>query len=427
MTRFLSRTLLLAVLASGLAVAAAPAEAQQAPTSPAPAAAPPAPAIAPGKPSWTQGMPEGSGAATLAPVAALPIPTPAAKLPVAALHLPKNFHIEVYQAGLTGARSIRIDDKGTVFVSTRVLDRVYAVVNRNGKREVKILVKGLHSPNGIALHDGALFIAEINKISMIADVENHLDDAKPVVIYSDLPSYEPHGWKFLALGPDNKLYFNVGAPCNICMPPSTNAQLRRINLDGSGAEVIAHGIRQVVGMDFDPVSKVLYFTENQRDWLSEDEPNDKLNRLLHPGKDNFGFPYCDGGDIPDPIYGWGHSCNEFTKPVAQLGPHSAPLGMRFYTGHMFPAHYHNAIFIARHGSWNKTHKIGGDVVVAELNRDGTVRSIEPFITGFLVSGNKYLGRPVDMEWMKDGSMLLSDDFNGALYRISYGPAPVARR
>jgi glucose/arabinose dehydrogenase len=210
------------------------------------------------------------------------------------------------------------------------------------------------------------------------------------------------------------------------MPPPTHAQLRRINLDGSGAEVIAYGIRQVVGMDFHPISKVLYFTENQRDWLSEDQPNDKLNRLLHPGQDNFGYPYCHGGDILDPQFGWGRSCNEFAKPVAQLGPHSAPLGMRFYTGHMFPGQYRNMIFIARHGSWNKTHKIGGDVVIALLNSDGTVRSVEPFITGFLVD-NKYLGRPVDMEFLKDGSMLLSDDFNGAVYRITYGPAHQAAR
>ena len=179
-------------------------------------------------------------------------------------------------------------------------------------------------------------------------------------------------------------------------------------------------------MDFHPVLKQLYFTENQRDWLSEDQPNDKLNRVTQPGKDNFGFPYCAGGDIPDPKFGWGHTCDEFTKPIAQLGPHTAPLGMRFYTGHMFPAKYHNAIFIARHGSWNKTHKIGGDVVVAHLNADGTVKSVEPFLTGFLVD-NKYLGRPVDMEWMKDGSMLLSDDYNGAVYRISYGKSHTASR
>jgi glucose/arabinose dehydrogenase len=204
------------------------------------------------------------------------------------------------------------------------------------------------------------------------------------------------------------------------MPDDRHAQIRRINLDDSGAEVVAHGIRQVVGMDWHPTMKVLYFTENQRDWLSEDDPQDKLNRLLHPGQDNFGFPYCDGGDIPDTQFGWGHSCNEFTKPVAQLGPHSAPLGMRFYTGKMFPKQYHDAIFIARHGSWNKSKKIGGDVVVAHLNPDGTVKSIEPFITGF-IQDNNYVGRPVDMEWLKDGSMLLSDDYNGAVYRISYGP------
>jgi glucose/arabinose dehydrogenase len=424
-----SRTIWFAVLAGGLA-AAAPVKAQQSPAGPAPATAPAPAAPAPGaaeKPSWMQAMPDNPAAADIAPVVPPPIPTAADKLPAAKLHLPKNFEIEVYASGIPDARSLRVDGKGTVFVSNRRQDKVYAIVVRNGKREVKVVAQGLNSPNGIALHNGTLYIAEINRISKIDNIEAQLDNPpKPTVIYSDLPSDAPHGWKFLAVGSDNKLYFNIGAPCNICMPPPTHAQLRRINLDGSGAEVIAHGIRQVVGMDFDPVSKVLYFTENQRDWLSENEPNDKLNRLLHPGQDNFGYPYCAGGDILDPQFGWGRSCDEFTKPVAQLGPHSAPLGLRFYTGHMFPARYHNAIFIARHGSWNKSHKIGGDIVVAWLNPNGTVRSVEPFITGFLVD-NKYLGRPVDMEWLKDGSMLLSDDFNGAVYRISYGPAHQAAR
>jgi glucose/arabinose dehydrogenase len=439
MTTILSRswTFLFATLAGGLAAAVAPAGAQQSPPSPAPATAPapanPAPAATPTpsgaaeKPSWMQAMPDNPAAADLAPIVPPPIATAAEKLPVAKLHLPKNFQIEVYASGIPDARSLRVDDKGTVFVSSRRQDKVYAIVDNNGKREVKIVAKGLNSPNGIALHNGNLYIAEINKISKIDNIESQLDNApQPTVIYSDLPSDAPHGWKFLAVGPDNKLYFNIGAPCNICMPPPTHAQLRRINLDGSGAEVIAYGIRQVVGMDFHPISKVLYFTENQRDWLSEDQPNDKLNRLLHPGQDNFGYPYCHGGDILDPQFGWGRSCNEFAKPVAQLGPHSAPLGMRFYTGHMFPGQYRNMIFIARHGSWNKTHKIGGDVVIALLNSDGTVRSVEPFITGFLVD-NKYLGRPVDMEFLKDGSMLLSDDFNGAVYRITYGPAHQAAR
>jgi glucose/arabinose dehydrogenase len=432
MTTILSRLriFLCVALAGGLA-AAAPAGAQQGPP-PGATAAPTSPGGSTPtggaeKPSWMQAMPDNPAAADLAPVVPPPIAAAADKLPVTRLHLPRNFQIEIYASGIPDARSLRVDDKGTVFVSNRRQDKVYAIVDRNGKREVKVVAKGLNSPNGIALHNGTLYIAEINKISKIDNIETQLENPpQPTVIYSDLPSDAPHGWKFLTVGPDNKLYFNIGAPCNICMPPPTHAQLRRINLDGSGAEVIAHGIRQVVGMDFHPVSKVLYFTENQRDWMSEDQPNDKLNRLLHTGKDNFGYPYCAGGDILDPQFGWGRSCEEFTKPVAQLGPHSAPLGMRFYTGHMFPSQYRNTLFITRHGSWNKTHKIGGDVVVALLNSDGTVRTVVPFITGFLVD-NKYLGRPVDMEWLKDGSMLLSDDYNGAVYRISYGPAHQAAR
>jgi glucose/arabinose dehydrogenase len=432
------RSLLLATLAAAIVTAAAPAWAQQPavnPASPAqPGASPPAqPCAALGSqplttpsaqappPPWAQGRPDSPAVANLAPVAPPPIPTPAEKLPLTKLKLPKGFNLEVYAAGLTNARSLRVDDKGNVYVSTRLLDRVYAITDTRGKKEVKTIATGLNSPNGIALHNGTLYIAEINKISKINNVADGLDNPpKPTVIYDDLPSDAPHGWKFLTVGPDNKLYFNIGAPCNICMPSERHAQIRRINLDGSGAEVVARGIRQIVGMDWHPTMKVLYFTENQRDWLSEDQPQDKLNRLLHPGQDNFGFPYCGGGDIPDPQFGWGHSCEEFTKPIAQLGPHTAPLGMRFYTGKMFPKEYHNAIFIARHGSWNRTKKIGADIVVARLNPDGTVRSIEPFITGF-IQDEKYVGRPVDMEWLKDGSMLLSDDFNGAVYRITYGP------
>ena len=322
---------------------------------------------------------------------------------------------------MTNARDLRLGDKGTVFVSTRTLGKVYAVTTgKDGKREVKTIASGMHSPNGIAYHNGTLYIAEIERINKIDNVEDQLENPpKPTVIYSDLPSDEPHGWKFLTVGPDNRLYFNVGAPCNICIPPPENAQLRSIALDGSDAKVVARGIRQVVGMDFSPDSKVMYFTENQRDWLSEDAPQDKLNRLLHPGTDNFGYPYCHGGDLEDPIFGWGRSCNEFTKPVAQLGPHSAPLGLRFYTGRMFPEKYRGAIFLARHGSWNKTNKIGGDLVVVYLNKDGTVKSWEPFMTGFL-QNNNYIGRPVDVQPLKDGSLLVSDDYDGAIYRITYG-------
>jgi glucose/arabinose dehydrogenase len=407
-------------LLGGLAMTPFAAMAQPTPT--APAAAPPAVAPAAPTPTWKQGMaPENEVTAKIAPVFPPPLPAAADKLPTARLKLPPGFNIEVYASGIANARSLRIDDNGIVYVSSRTVGKVYAIVEKDGKRVVKTIASGMHMPNGIALHNGTLYIAEVERISKIENVAAHLDDPqKPVVIYSDLPSDEPHGWKFLAVGPDNKLYFNIGAPCNICMPPPTHAQLRRINLDGTGAEVIARGTRQVVGMDFHPVSHTLYFSENQRDWLSEDSPQDKLNRLVNPGKDHFGYPFCHGGDMLDPQFGWGHKCDEFVKPVVQVGPHTAPLGLRFYTGKMFPAGYGNAVFLARHGSWNKSQKIGGDVVVVKLNPDGSFKSMEPFITGFIVDNN-YIGRPVDMAWMKDGSMLLSDDYNGAVYRITYGP------
>lgn len=393
---------------------------------PAPGGAP-APLPSPTINSVLQDAPKNEAAQKLAPVAPPPIPTPVAKLPVDKLKAPHGFKIEVYASGMTNARSLARGDKGTIFVSTRLLDRIYAITDKGGKREVKPLFSGLFRPNGLAFHNGTLYIAELNKISKVEEIEDHLDNPpKPVVIYDNLPSDEPHGWKYLTYGPDNKLYFQVGAPCNICMPPDTHAQIRRINLDGSGMEVIARGIRQVVGMDFHPVSKELYFSENQRDWLSEELPNDKLNRLQHPGKDFFGFPYCHQGNLPDPEFGWGRGCDGVTKPIALLGPHVAPLGVRFYTGKMFPKEYRDALFIVRHGSWNKTHKNGGDIEVATLKADGTVKSIKPFITGFL-QNNNYVGRPVDMLQMPDGSLLVSDDFNGAVWRVSYGATKMSAK
>jgi glucose/arabinose dehydrogenase len=404
--------------------AAWPAVAQQpAPQPAAPAAAAPTgPAAAP---PWAQGRPEAAIGVPLAPIAPPPIPTAADKLPIEKLKAPKGFKIELYAAGVGNARTLRQGDKGTVFVGSRLLDKVYAIVDRGEVREVKPIYSGLYRPNGLAFKDGVLYIAELSRISKVEKIEDNLDNPpKPVVIYDDLPKDEGHGWKFLTIGPDDKLYFQVGAPCNICMPSPAHAQIRRINLDGSGAEVVARGIRQIVGMDFSPITKQLYFTENSRDWLSEDIPEDKLNRLTQPGKDNFGYPYCHQGNIADQQFGWGHSCDEFTKPIALLGPHSAALGMRFYIGEMFPSEYRNAIFIARHGSWNRTKKMGGDIVVAKLSEDGAVKSIEPFITGF-IENNNYVGRPADVEFVKDGSMLISDDFNGAVYRVTYG-STVAR-
>jgi glucose/arabinose dehydrogenase len=398
-----------------------PLVAQQSTGSPPPSTstAAPAPLPSPTTSSVLQDRPKSEEAQKLAPVAPPPIATAADQIPIAKLKAPSGFKLEVYASGMVNARSLARGDKGTIFVSTRLLDKIYAITEKNGKREVKPLFSGLLRPNGVAFRNGTLYIAELNKISKVEKIEDNLDNPpKPVVIYDDLPSDEPHGWKYLTVGPDNKLYFQVGAPCNICMPSERHAQIRRINLDGSGTEIIARGIRQVVGMDFDPTSKQLYFSENQRDWLSEELPNDKLNRLVSPGKEDFGFPRCHQGDVPDPEFGWGRGCEGVSKPLALLGPHSAPLGVRFYTGSMFPAEYRNALFIARHGSWNKTKKIGGDIVVAMLNSDGTVKLWRPFITGFL-QDNSYIGRPVDMLQMPDGSLLISDDWNGAVYRLSY--------
>ena len=419
---------LLAAVAMSLAAAQAPGQAASgAPTpsaTPAPAATAPAPAALPPG-STLIGRPDNPAAAKLAPVSPPPIPAAADKLPTAKLKLPPGFSIEVYASGMANARSLREGEKGTVFVGSRLVDKVYAI--RAGSHEVKVIASGLHRPNGVAFHNGTLYIAELSQISKIDAIEDHLDNPpKPTVIYTDLPKDEAHGWKFISIGPDNKLYVPVGQPGNNVLHDAAHGQIRRMNLDGSGAEVVALGVRNTVGFDWSPLTKQLYFTDNGRDWMSEDVPEDKLNRLTKVGED-FGVPYCYQGNISDPEFGWGRSCSEFTPPVALMGAHTAALGMRFYTGSMFPKEYKNAIFVARHGSWNRTQKLGGDVVVVKLNADGTVKSVQPFMTGFIVDNN-YLGRPVDVQPLKDGSLLVSDDWNGAVYRISYGkPARTAAR
>jgi glucose/arabinose dehydrogenase len=415
-----------ALLAAVLLGASAFNAAGQQPASP-PAANPPAAAPAPLPPgSPLIGRPDNQAAAKLAPVAPPPIAAAADKLPIAKLKLPAGFNIEVYASGIANARSLAVGDKGTVFVGSRLVDKVHAIVNKDGKRTVKVLASGLYRPNGVAFRNGTLYIAELSKVSRIDNVEDNLDNPpKPTVIYDNLPKDEAHGWKFIGIGPDNKLYVPVGQPGNNVLHDDAHGQIRRMNLDGSGAEVIARGVRNTVGFDWHPETKQLYFTDNGRDWMSEDVPEDELNRITKVGE-HFGAPYCLQGNIPDPEFGWGHSCSEFTPPVGLMGPHSASLGMRFYTGNMFPKTYKNVIFVARHGSWNRSRKFGGDIVAVRLNKDGTVKSVEPFITGFL-ENNSYIGRPVDVLPMKDGSMLVSDDWNGAVYRISYGKPKVAAR
>jgi glucose/arabinose dehydrogenase len=356
-------------------------------------------------------------AAKLAPIVPPAQPTSREQLPLGKLKLPPGFHIEVYADGVPGARSLRVGERGTVFVGGT--DKVYAVVNDNGSRKVLVVAGGLNRPNGLAFHDGTLYIAEVSRISRIDDIEAKLEAPPPPrVIYSDLPSSKINSARFLGIGPDGKLYVSVGMTCDNCIPQAGEGEIRRIDLDGGNMEVVARGVRNSIGFDWSPRKKTLYFTDNGRDWLSEDAPSDELNRVQKANED-FGAPYCYQGNFPDTQFGWGHSCGEFTAPIALLGPHVAPLGMRFYTGRMFPVEYRDAIFVARHGSWNRTKKIGGDVIALHLNSEGSVQSMEPFLTGFL-KGNAYIGRPVDVQPMADGSLLISDDWNGAIYRVSYG-------
>jgi glucose/arabinose dehydrogenase len=313
--------------------------------------------------------------------------------------------------------------KGTLFVGTRFPGNVYAVVEKDGKREVKTIAKGLHRPNGVAFKDGSLYVAELSRIIRYDNIEANLDNPPaPVVVFDALPKDEAHGWKFMKLSPDgNYLYFQIGTPANITVQPVTHAVIVRLNLKTNILERVAEGVRNSVGMDFHPVTKKLWFTEHARDWMGEDIPNDELNVLSKEGE-NFGFPFCHQGDIPDPIYGKYDTCANSTPPALKLGAHVAPLGMKFYTGSMFPAEYKNNILMARHGSWNKTKKLGYDLMRVVLDSNGKVEKYEPFVTGFMtddMADPPMWGRPVDVLQLPDGSILFSDDYNGVIYRVSY--------
>lgn len=371
------------------------------------------------EPFWAKGRPKSDTAMKMAPVPAFPIATPADKLPIAKMKLPPGFKAEVWASDVLDARGLRQGDKGTVFVSSLfVAGKIYAVVDKGGKREVKTLAEKLFLPNGIEFHKGSLYVATPKDITRYDDIENRLDaPPAPVMVYDKLPGEVPHGWKFIKVGPDGKLYVPIGAPCNICEPGSGFAKITRMNLDGSGVEDVALGVRNTVGFDFDPKNGELWYTNNGRDWLSEDLPNDSLNHVTKKGQ-HFGFPYCHQGNFADPEFGWGKDCKQFVQPALLTGAHAGTLGMRFYTGRQFPKKYQGAIFIARHGPWNRTQKYAADVVVAWLDGKGGIARMEPFLTG-LVENNEYLGRPVDVLVLKDGSLLVSDDHNGAIYRISY--------
>ena len=373
------------------------------------------------RPSWALERPEQSPAAEqLAPVSPPPIPTAREELPLDAITLPDGFEVEVFASGLANARSLAVGEDGTVFVGTRLVGRVYAVTQENSETVVKTIAEGLHRPNGVAYKDGALYVAEVSRVLRYDDIESRLDDPpEPAVVYDDLPKDEPHGWKFIAIGPDEKLYVPIGAPCNICDPPDTYAQIRGSTWTAATRRSSRGACATPSDSTGHPETGELWFTENGRDWLSENLPHDELNRVTGSGE-HFGYPYCHQGNILDDQFGWGRDCADYKAPEALLGPHTAALGAEFYEGTMFPEQYRNQLFIARHGPWNRTNKDeGGDVVVAKLDDQGKVSAVEPFMTG-LLRNNEYLGRPVDLEVMPDGSLLVSDDFNGAIYRIAYG-------
>lgn len=339
---------------------------------------------------------------------------------LSSIRLPEGFRIEVYADQVPDARSLALGSNGTVFVGSRSAGNVYALVDLDddGKSDRTITIaSGLDTPNGVAFKNGSLFVAEIDRVIRYDGIESRLENPpSPVVVKEGLPSESAHGWKVIRFGPDEKLYIAIGAPCNICEPVEPQGTISRMNPDGSQFEVYARGIRNSVGFDWSPTTGELWFTDNGRDWLGNEVPSDELNRAPEPGMD-FGFPYCHAGNISDPQYGQEHSCSEFVSPEALLGAHVAALGMRFYTGPQFPEEYLGQIFIAEHGSWNRDVPIGYRVVLARIE-NGTVHT-ETFADGWL-QGSSAWGRPVDVQVMPDGALLVSDDSADAVYRISYG-------
>jgi glucose/arabinose dehydrogenase len=339
-----------------------------------------------------------------------------------ALKLPPGFSIEVYSADVPNARSLALGAPGIVYVSTRRDKRVYAVVDKNHRHKadkVYTIAQGLDVPNGIAYRNGSLYIAQIPRILRLDAIDTHLaNPPRPVVINDALPTLEHHGWRYIRFGPDGLLYIPIGAPCNLCKRDEPIfATIARMKPDGTGLEVFASGVRNSVGFDWHPETHELWFTENGRDELGNEIPPDELDRAPHAGM-HFGFPHCHAGVIRDPEFG-DRPCTEFEPPVQLLGPHAAALGMRFYTGSMFPPEYKNAIIIAEHGSWNRAHKFGYRVMVVRLDGNKAV-SYEPLVTGWLdEQTDKVWGRPVDVEVLDDGSLLISDDWRGALYRVTY--------
>ena len=344
-----------------------------------------------------------------------------AEPPIDRITLPPGFRIGLFASGVAGARSLALGDRGTLFVGTRGQGVVYALrdVDGDGRAdETRTIARGLDQPNGVAFRDGALFVAEVSRVIRFDRIEEQLaSPPRPAVVNASFPTDGHHGWKFIRFGPDGMLYVPVGAPCNVCEPPDDRyAAILRMRPDGTGLETFARGVRNTVGFDWHPRTGELWFTDNGRDLLGDDIPPDELNRAPAAGR-HFGFPYLHGKSVRDPAFGKGKDLSVFTPPELELGPHVAALGMRFYTGTAFPAEYREQVFIAEHGSWNRSSPIGYRISLVRL-REGRAVSYETFAEGWL-QGRSAWGRPVDVLVHPDGSLLVSDDRAGAIYRISW--------
>jgi len=347
------------------------------------------------------------------------------------LRVPAGFRVELLTDAVANARQMTLGrsagDHGIVYVGSAGAGKVYAVeYQASGRANVRTVATGLQLPTGVAYRDGALFVGAGARVLRFDGIDDKLAaPPAPVVVSDRFPSDTHHGRRFIAFGPDGKLYVSVGAPCNVCLPDDRHGVIQRMNVDGSAIETVARGVRNSVGFDWSPVDRTLWFTDNGRDLLGDDVPADELDRVTRAGE-HFGYPFCHQGDVPDPEFGAQRPCSDFTAPAAKLGAHVAALGMRFYGGALFPAAYRGNIFIAEHGSWNRSRKSGYQVVRVAVDGQGRAGAAEPFLQGFLqVDGNgreTVWGRPADVLPLPDGSLLVSDDLAGAIYRIRYGPA-----
>jgi glucose/arabinose dehydrogenase len=379
-------------------------------------------------PAWHQGKPAAMADSKLAPLPGKMTETPASDIPIAKLKVPKGFKVEIWATGTVGGRAMVRGDKGKIYLGTRVIGRVYEVTDAGGKRTVRVVAEKLTQPSGVAFKDGSLYVMAIDKVLRYDGIED-----KPEVQPADLtakfnlPPEQHHNWKYLAFGPDGKLYVPFGAPCNICEPPKEYAQIRRYNADGSGMEVIATGVRNTQGFDWHPKTKELWFTDHGRDWMGDAGPEDELNRLSKEGL-FFGYPYCHAKGVLDVDFKKKDACKGVTLPVTTMGPHAAAMGVKFYTGTMFPKEYQGVMFIARKGSWNRTKKFGFDVVTVKPSADGKSAKVTPFMTGFMnPKDDSFWGRPAYFLQMPDGALLVSDEQNGAIYRVSYSAGEMKKK